>query len=262
MSSAFRPLVLIPSYNTGGPRLLATLRDVLSVHADTWVVIDGSTDGSERHLDSLAADHPALQVHRLPVNGGKGAAVLAGARAALAAGFTHALVMDADGQHDIGHIQPFFAAAAEAPAALIAGRPIFGPEVPLERLYGRKLSVGLARLETRGAIDDPLFGFRVYPLASLVDVLGPLTFARGYDFDPEIVVRLVWAGVPVINLPAPCRYLDKDEGGVSHFRYGRDNVKMVWLHARLLPQLPRYWLRMRRPPVAADRTSSVSGVQL
>src|SRR5690606_37023437 len=112
--------------------------------------------------------------------------------------------------------------ARERPEALIAGRPVFGPEAPLERLQGRKLSVGLVRFETRGAIDDPLFGFRVYPLAALIRVLAPLRFARGYDFDPEIAVRLVWTGEPTVNLPAPCGYLTRAEGGVSHFRYGRD----------------------------------------
>lgn len=244
VSSSFRPVVLIPSYNTGGPRLRATVGAVLAAHAEVWVVIDGSTDGSDAALADFPASHPGFVLQREAPNRGKGAAVLAGSRAALAAGFTHALVMDADGQHPVDHIAPFLAAAGENPAALIAGRPVFGPEVPPERLHGRKLSVGLVRFETRGAIDDPLFGFRVYPLAPLVGELGRLTFARGYDFDPEIAVRLVWTGTPVVNLPAPCRYLAKGEGGVSHFRYGRDNLKMVWLHTRLLAELPWRWRRL------------------
>ncbi len=258
MSSAFRPLVLVPSYNTGGTRLHRTIAEALPAHAAVWVVIDGSTDGSERSLDPLLSAHPGLKVLRQPINGGKGAATLAGAQAALAAGFTHALVMDADGQHPVDHIAPFFAAAAATPGALVAGRPVFGPEVPLERLHGRKLSVGLVAFETRGAIDDPLFGFRVYPLAPLAATLAPLRFARGYDFDPEIAVRLVWAGLPVVNLPAPCRYLDQAEGGVSHFRYGRDNMKMIWLHLRLLLQLPFHWSRMGRGRSEPDAPLRVS----
>jgi hypothetical protein len=106
------------------------------------------------------------------------------------------------------------------------------------RLQGRKLSVGLARLEILGAgIDDPLFGFRVYPAAALQRAFDSTRRARGFDFDPEVAVRLVWAGVPTLNLPAPCRYLAKEAGGVSHFHYVRDNLKLIWLHTRLLTQL-------------------------
>jgi hypothetical protein len=124
------------------------------------------------------------------------------------------------------------------PAALVLGRPVFGPEVPLERLHGRKLSVGLARLEILGSgIDDPLFGFRVYPAAALKRALDSTRAARGFDFDPEVAVRMVWSGVPTVNLAAPCRYLAKSEGGVSHFHYLRDNLKLIWLHTRLLSQL-------------------------
>ena len=139
------------------------------------------------------------------------------------------------------------------PAAVVFGRPIFGPEVPLERLHGRKLSVGLARFEILGAgIDDPLFGFRVYPAAALQRVLRQTRRARGFDFDPEVAVRLVWAGAPTINLPAPCRYLAKSEGGVSHFHYLRVNMKLIWLHTRLITQL----LLWRWPSALRRRRSS------
>jgi hypothetical protein len=133
---------------------------------------------------------------------------------------------------------------------LVLGRPVFGPEAPVVRLQGRRLSVGMARLEVFGAgIDDPLFGFRVYPLAPLVRVLHATRFARRYDFDPEVAVRLFWTGTPTLNLPAPCRYLTPAEGGVSHFHYVRDNVRMVWLHSRLLTEL----LLWRWPAVLHQR---------
>jgi len=120
--------------------------------------------------------------------------------------------------------------------------------VPLERLHGRKLSVGLARLEILGrGIDDPLFGFRVYPAAALRAALESTKRARGFDFDPEVVVRMFWAGVPTRNLPAPCRYLAKADGGVSHFHYLRDNLKLIWLHTRLITQLVLWrWPAVRR----------------
>ncbi|MFH1498552.1 MAG: glycosyltransferase family 2 protein [Verrucomicrobiota bacterium] len=240
-------LVLVPSYNTGR-RLASTVRDALSVWSPVWVVVDGSDDGSDGALDDIAREHPDLRVIRRPVNGGKGAAVLDGFEAALAAGFTHALVLDADGQHPVDHVAPFMAASTDNPAAMILGKPVFGPEVPLERLYGRKLSVALVHLECLGrAVADPLFGFRVYPLKPTRDILVSIRWARRYDFDPEIAVRLFWAGVPAVNLPAPCRYIAKADGGVSHFNYLRDNLRMVWLHTRLITRLIfREWPRIRR----------------
>ena len=241
-------LVLIPTYNTGGARLLATVRDALAQWPDVWVVVDGSTDGSEAEVVALARTEKRLRVLMQPRNAGKGAAVLAGAEAALADGFTHALVMDADGQHPADRIRDFVAASQAEPAALVLGRPVFGPEAPLVRLKGRRLSIGLVHFETGGSgIDDPLFGFRVYPLAATVRALRSTRFARRYDFDPEVAVLLFWAGVPVRNIPAVCRYLSRAEGGVSHFHYLRDNVRMVWLHTRLIVELLLgRWVAVRR----------------
>ena len=238
MTPSATHLVLVPTYNTG-PRLLRTVREALAVWSPVWVVVDASTDGSDAGLDALAAERPgAFRVLRRTRNGGKGAAVLDGLDAARAEGFTHALVLDADGQHPIDHIVPFMTASAGRPEALVLGKPVFGPEVPLERLYGRRLSVGLVHLECLGRdIADPLFGFRVYPVKPTRDILRAIRSARRYDFDPEIAVRLFWAGVPPVNLPAPCRYIAKADGGVSHFHYLRDNVRMVWLHTRLIVRL-------------------------
>jgi glycosyltransferase involved in cell wall biosynthesis len=213
-----------------------------------WIVDDGSTDESTAAVQALAARDPRVRVIARPRNGGKGAAVATGVAEALAAGFTHVLTLDADGQHPVDHIRPFMAASVARPEALVLGRPVFGPEVPIERLHGRKLSVGLARLEILGAgIDDPLFGFRVYPAAPLQRALASTRRARGFDFDPEVAVRMFWAGVPTLNLPAPCRYFSKGEGGVYHFNYLRDNLKLIWLHTRLLSQLLLWrWVSVRR----------------
>ncbi len=234
-------LLLIPSYNTG-PRLLSTVQEALAHWVPVWVVVDASTDGSHEPVVELARQHPQLRVLLRPINGGKGAAVLTGAEAALVAGFTHALVMDADGQHPADRIADFMTASAATPTALVLGKPLFGPEAPQLRLQGRKLSIGLVRLELLGpGIDDPLFGFRVYPLGALVRVLNSTRFARRYDFDPEVAVRMVWDGAPTHNLPATCRYIAKTDGGISHFHYLRDNLRMIWLHTRLIGQLLWRW---------------------
>jgi glycosyltransferase involved in cell wall biosynthesis len=214
------------------------VHEALAQWNPVWVVIDGSTDGSDKELQAWSKNDARIRMIVRPQNGGKGAAVATGVAEAIDRGFTHVLIMDSDGQHPSDHIPAFMAASQANPEALILGRPIFGPEVPLERLHGRKLSVGLAHIEILGAgIDDPLFGFRVYPAKPLKEALASTRRARGFDFDPEIAVRLVWAGVPTLNLPAPCRYLSKSEGGISHFRYLRDNLKLIWLHTRLLSQV-------------------------
>jgi glycosyltransferase involved in cell wall biosynthesis len=240
-------LVLLPTYNTG-PRLREVVAEVLRHWQPVLVVDDGSTDGSEQAVIELARTEPALTVLVLPRNSGKGAAVLAGAAAARERGFTHALAMDADGQHPAASIAEFMTASLRQPRAMVLGRPIFPANIPLERLHGRKLSTGLVRLEVLGAgIGDPLFGFRVYPLAPLLAVLGPRRGGRRYDFDTEAAVRLNWAGVPPVNLAAPVKYFSRAEGGVSHFHYGRDNAKLAWMHVRLLAELLLWrWPVVRR----------------
>jgi len=247
MRSAPGRLVLIPSYNTG-PRLLRTVTEALAAWSPVWVVIDGSTDGSDAALARAAL--PGLRVLSLSVNGGKGAAVLHGVRAAAAAGYTHVLTMDADGQHPADRIEAFMAASMDAPAAMILGVPVFAADAPALRRNGRRISNGWANLETLWAgIGDSLFGFRIYPVGDLLAVMEAHRWMRRFDFDPEAAVRLCWHGVRPVNLPAPVRYLRACDGGVSHFRYGRDNLLLTWMHMRLmlgfLWRLPRLAWRAR-----------------
>ena len=226
-------LVLIPSYNPG-PGVLETVRQARAQWTPVWVVVDGSTDGSERSLLAMAADDPGLHVIVLPENRGKGAAVLEGIEQAARQGFTHALTMDSDGQHPADLIPAFMAASRAAPGAMVLGKPVFGPEAPALRVNGRKVSNGWANLETLWmGVGDSLYGFRVYPIAPLARIMRANRFMRRFDFDPEAVVRLCWAGVRPINMDAPVRYLSAEEGGVSHFKYLRDNTLLTWMHTRL-----------------------------
>jgi hypothetical protein len=117
---------------------------------------------------------------------------------------------------------------------MVLGVPMFEANAPSLRVNGRKLSNWWAALETSGAVADSLFGFRVYPIRPLLQVMERTRWMRRFDFDPEAAVRLSWRGVPAINLPAPVRYLAQEEGGVSHFRYGRDNVLLTGMHVRLM----------------------------
>jgi glycosyltransferase involved in cell wall biosynthesis len=217
-----------------------------------WVVIDGSTDGTDAQLQQLAATEPNLRVLVLAANHGKGAAVLHGVQLARREGYTHALTMDADGQHPASHIGAFMAASQRVPEAVVLGVPQFDASAPALRRRGRRISNWWANLETLGAgVQDSLFGFRVYPIAPLIDVMESRRWMRRFDFDPEAAVRLVWAGVPPLNLPAPVRYLTPAEGGVSHFNYLRDNVLLTGMHVRLMVEfvlrLPLLLWRRRQP---------------
>ena len=254
MTPSTTHVLLIPSYNTG-PTVYDTVRAARAHWNPVWVVTDGSTDGTTGGLRDMAAADPGLRLFVLPVNTGKGAAVLQGLQAARDAGFTHALTMDSDGQHPAELIPAFMQASMRRPEVMVLGRPVFDASAPLLRVRGRRISNAWTNLETLGAgIADSLYGFRVYPVNDLIAVMRHQPWMRRFDFDTEAVVRLAWRGVKPVNLAAPVKYLSAEEGGVSHFRYGRDNVLLTWMHLRLMLEfalrLPSLLLRrvMRRPP--------------
>jgi hypothetical protein len=208
-------LVLIPSYNTGS-KVYETVREARRFWAPVWVVVDGSTDGTAEGLQRMAAEDPHLRVVLIP---------------------------------------SFMQASQARPDAMILGKPVFDASAPLLRVYGRRLSNGWTNLETLGAgIGDSLFGFRVYPIGELVAVMQRQPWMRRFDFDTEAAVRLAWRGVAPVNMDAPVKYLRPEDGGVTHFKYLRDNALLTWMHARLLLEfalrLPVLLLRRLRglPP--------------
>jgi len=234
-------LVLIPSYNPGS-KGVETVTAARAQWNPVWVVVDGSTDGSGEAFAAMAERDPGLRVLTLARNRGKGAAVIHGARIAHSEGYTHILTMDSDGQHPADHIGRFMAASIAEPAALILGEPQFDDSAPALRVHGRKLSNFWVNVETLGAgIHDSLFGFRVYPLAPLLQVMRHRHWMRRFDFDAEVAVRLCWRGLAPRNLPAPVRYFRPEQGGVSHFNYWRDNALLTWMHMRLFTE---FWLRL------------------
>lgn len=255
-SAEFRPLILIPCYNPG-PRIETTVRDAARNDLPLWIVDDGSDEKTRQRLADLEERVPQVKVLRHEENRGKGAAVLTGLTGALEQGYTHALTMDADGQHPAGRIESFIEASRARPDAMVLGRPVFSDEAPALRVQGRKISNFWAELETLwSGIGDSLFGFRVYPIAPLIAVMHQTRWMRRFDFDPEAAVRLAWLAVPAINVDAPVRYFDAEGDGVSHFRYGRDNRLLIWMHLRLLSgflwRLPRLITRRLRGKRAAD----------
>jgi glycosyltransferase involved in cell wall biosynthesis len=227
-------LVLIPSYNPG-EKVYATVREARLYWQPVWVVVDGSSDGTAAGLQAMAAQDHGLRVIVSAHNQGKGSAVLHGIGLAATAGFTHVLTMDSDGQHPADQIPAFMTASIAQPEAMVLGVPVFDASAPRLRVQGRRVSNAWANLETLwSGIGDSLYGFRVYPIAPLQQVMRHQPWMRHFDFDPEAVVRLCWHGVRPVNLPAQVRYFSAEQGGVSHFNYLRDNLLLSWMHLRLV----------------------------
>jgi len=224
----FLPCVVIQTYDNA-----ATLEDVVVAVREkiphVIVIDDGSGVRGRAAAAELGRRNLAHVVHR-DLNGGKGAAVKTGFEVARSLGYSHVVQVDADGQHDLADLQHFLDTAREEPAALVLGCPLFDASAPRGRVIGRQITRFWTNLETGGrAITDPMCGFRVYPLEAA------LKASRGtgnrMDFDIEIAVRMVWNGVATLNLPTKVRYF---QGGISHFHMFEDNVRISWMHTRLV----------------------------
>ena len=225
--SDFRPVWLLPCYRHG-EALAKRLPALCATGVPAWVV----DDGNEPPLAFAPVPGGEVHIVRRERNGGKGAALLTGAQAALEAGFTHALQLDADGQHNLEDARGLIAAAAAEPETLHSGYPLFGPEVPKARLKGRNLTRWMIRLETGLRQEDGQCGCRAYPLAKLLEVAKYIR-GRRMDFDIEVIVRWAWAGGRIKPFPVHVAYVP---GGVSNFRMVRDNVAFVRLHTGLLAE--------------------------
>lgn len=233
----FSPCVVIPCYNHG-----ATMASVLARLAPfalpIIVVDDGSDAATQRQLAQLQAEK--LHMLRLSTNQGKGAAVIAGLREAKRQGYTHALQLDADGQHAVEDVPLMLTEARRYPHQLISGRPRYDDSVPKARLYGRYITHFWVWVETLSlSIKDSMCGFRVYPLAPTLALCDQRAIGQRMDFDTEIMVRLYWQGTPSRFLATRVIY---PEAGLSHFDALRDNLRISWMHTRLffgmLPRIP------------------------
>ena len=226
-----KPCLLIPIYDhkDGIGRVVTSLEEY-GLHC--FVIDDGSNAATRAVLDTIEARHPWIEVFHRERNGGRGAALKTGYRLALRAGFTHAIQLDADGQHDAADVKRFVAEIARDPEALVLGTPIFDESVPKSRLYGRQLSRAMVWLTTLSFdISDPLCGFRGIPLAASVALIDSVRTGDAMEFDPELVIRLHWRGLAIRTLPTRVVY---EPGGLSHFHMLGDNARMTWLYTRSL----------------------------
>ena len=227
----FRACAVVPCYNHGATAG-AVVERLVAHGLDVLLIDDGSDATTEQALRVLGMQQPRAQVLRLAQNSGKGAAVVHGLREAAKRGFTHALQVDADGQHDLNDVPRFLAEGERAPNAVVCGAPRYDASAPASRRYGRWITHFWVWLETRSfAIADSLCGFRLYPLAPTLAVANRVRLAHGMSFDIDVVVRLAWEGLPIINVPTTVTY---PPGGLSHFKLLRDNVRISGTHTRLV----------------------------
>jgi glycosyltransferase involved in cell wall biosynthesis len=241
------PCLLIPNYDHGEP-LAGVLEALARWNLKCLVVDDGSHAPTRRALEALEAAHPWVEVHARKENGGRGAALKTGYRLALSRGFSHAVQLDADGQHDAGDVGLFLREIECDPEALVLGAPFFDASAPRARLYGRQLSRWMVWLSTLSLdVSDPLCGFRGIPLAAAVDLLERVPMGDHMEFDPQLVILLHREGVRVRNVRTRVVYRP---GGLSHFQMLDDNARMTALYARSLAEMllhaPRRLWR-RRP---------------
>jgi glycosyltransferase involved in cell wall biosynthesis len=223
--------IIIPVYNHEAA-ISGVVEKLKAYKLPCFLINDGSSINCSQVLAECAdKESDWLTLIIRPINGGKGAAVIDGIKAAYRMGYAHAIQIDADGQHDFNDIPKLIASAECSPNALILGQPQFDASAPKNRLYGRKITNFWITINTlSNAIADGMCGFRIYPLAAVIRLLNKASLAEGMDFDIDIAVRLYWQGVPVINIPTKVCY---QENGVSHFRLWADNVLISRTHARL-----------------------------
>ena len=225
-----KPCVIIPVFNHG-ETLAVTLENLVSYSLPTYIVDDGSDENTKQVLDRVESEFDITRV-TLAENKGKGAAVMAGFRRAWSNGLTHAIQIDADGQHDLGDLGILLDEAWKNPNALISGNPQFDESAPASRVYGRAITRFWVWLETLSlSIPDAMCGFRVYPLEQCIRLIDKVRIGPGMEFDIEIAVRLFWRGVPFVAIPTRVIY---PQDGTSHFRVFADNGRISWTHTKLV----------------------------
>lgn len=245
-AARIRACVVVPVYDHEHA-IAETVAGLKRFGLRCYLVDDGSGAACRDTLDAIGAREAAwVQVLRHEVNRGKGAAVRTGCAAAHADGYTHAIQVDADGQHDLDDLPRLLALAEATPAALVTGIPVYDESVPKSRLYGRYLTHVWVWINTLSLeIRDSMCGFRVYPLAAALEVWNSEYVGRRMDFDTEILVRLWWRGVPLVQMPTRVTY---PRDGVSHFDLLWDNVRLTGMQTRLcigmLLRLPRLLPRL------------------
>lgn len=249
----YQPCFVIPCYNHGST-IAAVVSSLKPFDLPFIIVDDGSNANTKQALIDVAEQDNVTLV-TLAKNQGKGGAVMAGIRHAHQLNFSHAIQIDADGQHDIDALPALISCSQHNPDCLVSGQPIYDDSVPKARLYGRYATHVWVWIETLSlTIKDSMCGFRAYPVNKTIAVLDKYDIGTRMDFDIEILVRMYWEGVDIEFVETRVIY---PEGGISHFDALWDNVKISWMHTRLffgmLPRVPQLIARKRRKNNSDDQ---------
>jgi glycosyltransferase involved in cell wall biosynthesis len=222
---------MIPHYNHH-QQLALFLPKILSTQLQCVIVDDGSDAHSLSAVKEILADQPSIYLYEHGHNRGKGAAIKTGICHARAQGFTHAIQIDADGQHNVNDISSFITLSQKHPHSIICGKPIYDASVPKARLYGRKITDFWVILETLSlSIKDSLCGFRIYPIKNTEAVFDHYFIGNRMDVDTEVLVKACWLGIDLKFIDTLVIYPEKN---ISHFNYLRDNLLLIRLHVRLM----------------------------
>ena len=226
--------LVVPHYNHA-QAFEVFLPKLNSLNHACIVVDDGSDAKDKAILADLLSGYPNIDLVEHMTNRGKGAAMWTGAHAARMQGHTHMIQIDADGQHDVEDVMKFIEVSKSCPDAIISGSPVFDDSAPKARVYGRKITDFWVALETGSLkIKDSLCGFRVYPLEQFEYVFDKYHIGKRMQFDTDVLVKSVWEGVEVKFIDTQVVYLN---GGASHFNYLDDNLRLIWLHIRLMVRM-------------------------
>jgi glycosyltransferase involved in cell wall biosynthesis len=217
----FRPCAIVPSRNHY--RAIGGIVDRLRAEGlPVFVVDDGSAEPARTALAELHAPESRVTVLRLDSSQGKGGAVIKAFGLAAAAGFSHAIQVDADGQHDLTALPDLLASSRQHPGALVLGSPVFDRSIPKSRKIGRWLTHVWVCVETLSPrVIDSMCGFRVYPLAPVMSLLARERLAQGMAFDTDVFVRLRWHGVPTRRSRQGARRRRRDGASLGRFRARR-----------------------------------------
>lgn len=200
--------IVVPTYNNQ-LTIGDVIKDILKVTPELIVVNDGSTDGT----DNILSEIPGLSVITHEQNLGKGAALLSGFRFAARSGYDYAITMDGDGQHLTADLPKFLKEIKKHPEALIIGqRNLAGGGKRLKSRLLRAHSNFWVWILTQRWVADSQCGFRAYPLASILDLS---LKKQKYDLEIEVLVKALWTGIPVQEVPIAVNYI---AGSRSHFR--------------------------------------------
>ncbi len=231
---------LIPVYNNTN-----TVADIVKrcrsvIEPDILVVADGPTDGSEKQAYDAGAE-----VLFLKENQGKGQAIRHGLNEALEKGYTHAIVLDADGQHLPEEIPKLVNAIWDFPERLWVGvRHMSQQNLPKLSRKGRSISNFWATLNGWQLCRDAQSGFRAYPIEETL-ALG--CKESGFPFEMEVLIKASWAGMKIGHIDIDVFYPKNQEDRISHFDPRLDNWRFTWLSFRM------FWGMIARIPLLLSR---------